>query len=384
MIALVFLALSVAAAVLVVNALRSPVAPGRPFPPPWLPAMVVSELAPLLVVPVALLAGLGLVLGIGGVRIGLLALWLLALSIVGLVVLTVRTLRVPGDLEAGPSLWTLLRIKERPPGGVETRTDVPYADGLTVDVIGRPGVSGAPALIYLHPGSWMRGEPGRMARPLLHRLAATGWVILDLRYPLSPEATFPDHLLGVRQAIAWAKTGGASYGIDPGRVVVAGGSAGAHLAALAALTWDHPELEATPVDTTVIGCVGFYGIYDLLVRSPTRHDWPFVAEYVMKATPDEVPGRYRLASPIDQVRPDAPPFLLIHGAMDSIVLAAESEQFVSALTTEGVAVDYRAIRGAQHGFDAFASLRTRAVADYCVAWLTELAVGVAEEQRTES
>lgn len=371
MLALLLLCVSVTAVVLTVNALRRPVAPGRPFPPPWLPAMVVSELAPALVLPVMVVAAAALILGLGELRIGRLSLGLLALTEIGVFVLIRRTLQVRLDLGGGPAAGSLLRLSERPPAGVETRRSVPYADGLTLDVSAKPGLTGAPALIYLHPGSWMRGEPGRMARPLLGRLAAAGWVVLDIQYPLSPAATFPDHLVGVRQAIAWAKEDGRAFGIDDERVCIAGGSAGAHLAALAALTWDHPDFE--PVDAAVHACVGLYGIYDLFVRNPTRNDWAFIAEDVMKATRSEAPERYMLGSPIDQVRPDAPPFLLVHGALDSIVLAEESRQFAAALAGAGAEVRYLEVRGAQHGFDAFASLRTRTVAEGCASWLNDVA-----------
>jgi acetyl esterase/lipase len=159
--------------------------------------------------------------------------------------------------------------------------------------------------------------------------------------------------------------------VDPGRVVIAGASSGAHLAALAALTWDHPDLE--PIgDVTVAGCLPFYGIYDLLVRNATRYDWPFVARHVMKAVPSTHPELYRLGSPLDQVRSDAPPLLVVHGEFDSIVLAEESRHFVEALRSGGADAGYHEVHGAQHGFDAISSLRSRAVAGMCVSWLEGL------------
>ena len=203
--------------------------------------------------------------------------------------------------------------------------------------------------------------------------------MLDIRYPLSPDATFPEHLIGVKRAIAWAKdTGSRELGIDPNRVVISGGSSGAHLAALAALTSDNRSLQPgfEDADTSVIACLPFYGIYDLLVRNPTRYDWPFIAQYVMKSRPSEDPHLYELGSPIDQVHPDAPSFLVVHGEFDSIVLPAESEHFVAALETAGVENRYFEVPGAQHGFDAIQSLRTRAVAAMCVDWLvTKTALG---------
>jgi acetyl esterase/lipase len=175
----------------------------------------------------------------------------------------------------------------------------------------------------------------------------------------------------VKRAIAWAREEGAGYGIDGSRIAISGGSSGAHLAALAALTARNRDLQTgfEKADVGVAACLPFYGIYDLLVRNPTRYDWPFIAQTVMKKRASEDPYLYSLGSPIDQVHADAPPFFVIHGEFDSIVLPAESEHFVEALRQAGVDTSYFEVPGAQHGFDAVASLRTRAVAALCTEWL---------------
>lgn len=364
-----------AACLWTVNALRHPVPPHGRFPPLWLPGMLVSELAPLYFVLRALVAWGFLAIGGADNRVGQAAVVLFILSEIGLAVLMARTIRAAWETGLMPSVFTLPQLVERRPRGVGFVPEVHYWNGLTLDVYARPGAESSPTLIYVHPGSWMRGRPGRQARTMFYRLAERGWVILDIRYPLSPEATFPDHIVGVKRAVAWAKADGIGFGIDPERVAISGGSSGAHLAALATLTWDNRNLQPgfERADTSVIACVPFYGIYDLLVRNPTRYDWPFVARHVMKARFEERPELYRLGSPIDQVRADTPPFLVIHGELDSIVLAAESQHFVEALVETGAMARYHEVRGAQHGFDAIASLRSRAVANLCVEWLEDVA-----------
>ena len=360
-----------------VNALRRPVPPGKRFPPLWLPGMLVSELAPLYFILRFFAAAVFIALGAADLTIGRAGIWLFAASQVGLLVIIIRTIRGAQAIGPAPPLWTLLKVRESMPEGVVCQPEVPYWDSLTLDILAPETADAAPTLVYVHPGSWMRGRPGRQARALFHRLAARGWVILDIRYPLSPDATFPEHLIGVKRAIAWAKSaGGAAVGVDPERVAIAGGSSGAHLAALAALTAGDRELQPgfEEVDGSVVACVPFYGIYDLLVRNPTRYDWPFIARLVMKAKPEEDPGLYQRGSPIDQVHPDAPPFLVVHGEFDSVVLPLESRHFVAALSEAGVDVDYVEVPGAQHGFDAVASLRTRAVANLCADWLREKVV----------
>lgn len=356
-----------------VNALRRPVPPGKRLPPLWLPGMLVSELAPLYFILRIVAAAVFLALGAADLAIGRVGIWLFAASQVGLLVVMARTIRGAQATGHAPPVSTLLKVKEAMPEGVACQSEVPYWGSLTLDIYAGEDTDTAPTLIYVHPGSWMRGRPGRQARALFHRLAARGWVILDIRYPLSPDATFPEHLIGVKRAIAWAKSErGAAVGVDPERVAIAGGSSGAHLAALAALTAGDGDLQPgfEDVDVSVVACVPFYGIYDLLVRNPTRYDWPFIARLVMKAKPEEDPDLYQRGSPIDQVHSNAPPFLVVHGDFDSVVLPLESQHFVAALSDAGVDATYVEVPGAQHGFDAVASLRTRAVANLCADWLT--------------
>lgn len=378
MIAAVFFTWAATAFILTVNALRRPVPPGEGLAPLWLPAMVVSELAPWLLLARAGFATMFVLAGSLQLGVGRVGLALFVFSEIGLLVLMRHSWRAARETGMRPRLMDFWRVRISLPGGVEVTESAIYAEGLAMNIYSRKGLESAPALIYLHPGSWMRGGPGRQARPLLYDLADRGWVVLDIRYPLSPAATFPEHLVGVKRAIAWAKADALRLGIDPARVAVAGASSGAHLAALAALTDNVAGLqpEFADIDTSLIACVPHYGIYDLLVRNGTRYDWPFIASHVMKSSPAESPDLYRLGSPIDLAHRQAPPFFVIHGEYDSLVLPAESLHFVEALEAESVPVRYHEVSGGQHGFDAFASLRARAVGALVVDFLEATANAV--------
>lgn len=378
MVAAIFFTWSATALILTINALRKPVPPGMGLPPLWLPAMLVSELAPWLLLARGGIASLLLQAGSLQLGVGRVGLALFIISEIGLLVLMRRSWRAAGDAGMKPGLLHLWRVRISIPDGVEVTESALYAEGLAMNIYSRAGLESAPALIYLHPGSWMRGGPGRQARPLLYGLASRGWVVLDIRYPLSPAATFPEHLIGVKQAIAWAKADALELGIDPGRVAIAGASSGAHLAALAALTDNVARLQPgfEDIDTSLIACVPHYGIYDLLVRNGTRYDWPFIASHVMKSSPAESPQLYRLGSPIDLAHRQAPPFFVVHGEYDSLVLPAESIHFVEALQSKAAPVKYHEVAGGQHGFDAFASLRARAVGALVVDFLEATASDV--------
>ena len=133
----------------------------------------------------------------------------------------------------------------------------PHGRLNTLDVYRRRDHPGrAPTLIHVHGGSWMHGRKERQAKPLTWHLAQEGWVVVSINYRLSPKATFPDHVDDVKAAVAWVRGHASEIGADPDFLVLTGGSAGGHLAALAALD---PE-------SRVQGCVPHYGIYDFLDR----------------------------------------------------------------------------------------------------------------------
>src|SRR5690606_28814162 len=125
-----------------------------------------------------------------------------------------------------------------------------------------------PVLLQIHGGGWMTGDKRHQAGPLMNLLAANGWACVAANYRLSPAATFPDHIIDVKRAIAWIRVHGPEYGLAPGFIAVTGGSAGGHLAALAALTANDPEFQPgfEEIDTSVAACVPLYGVYDFLDR----------------------------------------------------------------------------------------------------------------------
>jgi acetyl esterase/lipase len=221
-----------------------------------------------------------------------------------------------------------------------------------------------PTLFQIHGGGWTIGQKDQQALPLMYHLAARGWVCVAANYRLSPRATFPDHLIDVKRALAWIKQHGAEHGADPDFVIVTGGSAGGHLAAMVALTANDPEYQPgfEDVDTTVQGCVPFYGVYDFLDRHGERGKnsmAPFLQRLVMKCSPVEHRARWDRASPIARVHANAPPFFVIHGTHDSLAFVEDTRHFVAALrAVSRRPVVYAELPGAQHAFDIFHSTRS--------------------------
>ncbi|MFI5308651.1 MAG: alpha/beta hydrolase fold domain-containing protein, partial [Polyangiales bacterium] len=252
---------------------------------------------------------------------------------------------------------------------VEVIYDIAYADvggpRNHLDVYRpRQRVERAPVLLQIHGGGWIVGNKRQQALPLLVDLAARGFVCVSANYRLSPRATFPDHLIDLKRALIWVRRHIAEHGGDPSFVVVTGGSAGGHLAALLALTPNLPEYQPgnEDVDTRVQGCIPFYGVYDLAGLSsgkPPDHLVGLWEQRVLKRKLAAAREAFELASPIGHVHAEAPPFFVIQGSHDSVVSVEDARAFAAALATASNApVVYAELPGAQHAFDLFHSIRT--------------------------
>jgi acetyl esterase/lipase len=266
---------------------------------------------------------------------------------------------------------------------VERIRDIPFARARGIDLKldvyrHRSRPSNCPTLLQIHGGAWVLGSKNEQGLPLMHHLAARGWVCVSADYRLSPHATFPEHLIDLKQAVRWIRENGPDYGADPEFLVVTGGSAGGHLAALVALTANDPRFQPgfENVDTSVQGCVAFYGVYDFTDRHGIWHH-PGLRELlerqVMKASIEEDRERYDLASPLSQLSPEDPPFFVIHGALDTMVPVQEARLFCASFRERVKApLVYAEIPGAQHAFELFPSLRSIHViqgVERFLAWL---------------
>ncbi|MCL4226073.1 MAG: alpha/beta hydrolase [Myxococcales bacterium] len=269
------------------------------------------------------------------------------------------------------ALATILPVRPRE---VTRVRDLEYArvDGrpLHLDLFRRDDLAaagGRPVFVYVHGGGWVIGNKRQQGRLTVHELAAAGWLCVSIDYRLSPRATFPDHLIDVKRALAWVRAHIADHGGDPRFVVIGGGSAGAHLAALAALTANDPAYQPgfADADTAVAGCVAYYGVYDFVdddrhFRHRAFHDL-LLARIVMKAPVARAREAYAQASPVARVTATAPPFLLFHGDRDSLAPVTAARAFAARLRAAGVACAYVELPGAQHAFELFPSLRSVAV-----------------------
>ncbi len=253
--------------------------------------------------------------------------------------------------------------------GVEVIRDVPYGPGgmrQQLDIY-RPELvpeGGCPVLLQIHGGAWTMSRKEDQALPLMYHLAARGWICVAVNYRLSPSVGFPTHLEDCKRALCWIRENGAAYGMDTGFVAVTGGSAGGHLAALMALTANNPELQRNnpDTDTSLQAAVPMYGLYDFMGRHGQHHSLDvlhkFLHSRVMYESDTENPELWDLASPITQLREDAPPFFLMHGVQDSLIPVSDAQEFARRLgSTSKSPVVYAEMPWAEHGFDLLHSIR---------------------------
>ncbi|MGE2692044.1 alpha/beta hydrolase [Mycolicibacterium pulveris] len=216
----------------------------------------------------------------------------------------------------------------------------------------------APVLLQVPGGAWAIGMRRPQAYPLLSHLAERGWVCVSIDYRVSPRHTWPDHIVDVKRALAWIKDNIADYGGDPDFVAITGGSAGGHLSSLAALTPNDPQWQPgfEDADTSVAAAVPIYGRYDWVsAQGSGRKEFiAFLQKFVVKKRIVEHKQTYVDASSIMRLRPDAPPFFILHGQDDSIIPVQEGRDFADALSKVSTAtVAYAEIPHAQHAFDFY-------------------------------
>ena len=214
-------------------------------------------------------------------------------------------------------------------------SDISYGPGGTehlLDIWRRPDLAPghrAPVLIQVPGGAWTLNGKRPQAYTLMSRMVELGWICVSINYSKSPRAKFPAHIIDVKRAIAWVRENIADYGGDSDFIAITGGSAGAHLASLAALTPNDPTFQPgfERADTTVQAVAPYYGVYDF-TDFDNMHEMmlPFLEQFVMKARYEDEPERFVAASPISYVHSDAPPFFVLHGEKDELVPSGQARR----------------------------------------------------------
>lgn len=225
-----------------------------------------------------------------------------------------------------------------------------------------------PVMVYVHGGGWVSGKKDQQGLPMMHALAKSGWVCVGIDYRLGKKHRFPAEIDDVKLALGWVAEHIREYGGDPSFIAISGGSAGGHLASLAAL-----DPECAPL---LKACVPIYGVYDftdhLDIRGYARMR-PFLERMVMPMKMADDPEFWQQMSPIFRVDAAAPPFFVVQGALDVFAWREEAQAFVERLSdASDSTVAYAQLPGTQHTFELFNSVRSAATVDAIVAFCSDI------------
>jgi acetyl esterase/lipase len=223
------------------------------------------------------------------------------------------------------------------------------AEGLPLDFYRVPaggGTRGVPCVIVVHGGGWDGGDR-RQIPELNHWLARRGYAVAAISYRLAPKFRWPKQGDDLMTAIAFLKERANELGIDPGRLVLLGRSAGGQIAEMVAYTAGDPAIR---------GVIGLYTPSDLYFGYVNTHEndalrSPALMRQYLGGPPETARAIYDAASPLLHVTKDVPPTLLLHGQNDTLVWHRHSERLETALKENGVPSVFVSLPWATHAFE---------------------------------
>jgi acetyl esterase/lipase len=261
------------------------------------------------------------------------------------------------------SLWHLLARAEdsRQPQVIR---DIEYAraeeHALKLDLHLPPGKTHSPLIVWVHGGAWRSGSKKDVP---ISKLIGDGYAIASVDYRLSTEAKFPAQIHDIKAAIRFLRAHGNEWKLSPKKIVIAGDSAGAHLAALVGVSNGNDELEGDvgndrTQSSDVQGIISFYGAANLttILQQSTPHGLSVrvpALDLLLGDQPTNVLALARLASPVFHVDANDPPLLLLHGDQDPQMPINQSLELLGAYQNVKAPVQFEVVHGAAHGGAAF-------------------------------
>jgi acetyl esterase/lipase len=197
----------------------------------------------------------------------------------------------------------------------------------------------------------------------LQALVNRGYAIASIDYRLTTTAPFPANIHDIKAAIRFLRANAKAYHIDEKRIVIAGASAGGHLAALAGLTGGTAELdgelgEYLGTSSEVQAIVSLYGASNLttILSQSSAHGLSVrvpALQLLLGGSPEEKPALAELASPVFQLDAKDPPLLLFHGDQDNQMPIEQARELKRACDATGLRCEFHVLEGAGHGGDVF-------------------------------
>lgn len=242
---------------------------------------------------------------------------------------------------------------------IRTLLDITFLDvegvALKLDLHLPTGVDCPQLVVWIHGGGWQNGDK---ADCRVKYLAEHGYAVASVNYRLTHQASFPAQIHDVKAAIRWLRAHATEYGYKAQKLVITGGSAGAHLASLVGTTNGSEVHEGTLGDhldqsSAVDGVGNFYGPQDFILRSQTQPEKVFPSDSIVHkllgCRVDENEAIAKLASPAWQVDAKTVPFVIFQGDADPQVLPDQQVSLMAALDKFNIKYEYFVGEGFVHG-----------------------------------
>ena len=235
-----------------------------------------------------------------------------------------------------------------------------HGEPLQMDII-RPENTNGLGVVLMVSGSWKSGTNSLrpwMVAPLLRR----GYTVFAACHVSQPKATVMEIIEDMNRAVRYVRHHAATYGIDPNRLGVTGGSAGGHLSLMLATRGGPGSPQAAdPIDresSAVQAVAIFYPVTDLLNLGPSTENLgdggppkSFVKAFGPNSTNLTLWKQIgRDTSPIYFVRSNLPPTLIYHGDADTLVPLEQSQRYQAEARRQGATVDLVVHPGGNHGW----------------------------------
>ncbi|HUP51616.1 MAG TPA: PKD domain-containing protein, partial [Longimicrobiales bacterium] len=238
--------------------------------------------------------------------------------------------------------------------------DVPYCSSQVMDVhipdtsFPRP----LPAAMYVHGGGWVSGDKstGLLLAEVRDELLLRGYLVASINYRLATASSnqWPAQIEDVKCAVRHLRAQAGDYGLDAQRIGAWGASAGGHLVSMLGVTDASSGFEGDGgfpgVSSRLQAAVPVGGISDL-TGGPTHPELNFDGP---EDTFESWPGpstELTEASPITWASSDDPPFLIVHGEHDDVVLHAQADTLKDELAAVGVSVTLRTVVNGGHNLE---------------------------------
>lgn len=248
--------------------------------------------------------------------------------------------------------------------------DIPYGESKSqaIDIyLPDSGEGPFPLVVHIHGGGFFLGDKRDEHMNAYLGGLKEGFAVASVEYRLSGEAQFPAAVLDCREAIRFLLEHAAEYQIDPERVGLIGGSAGANLCAMIAMNVPNGEFpgenlavirKTQPVAKAAVCQFGpmNFATMEMQARengvSETHPDMADMPESKYIGTPIDHadPALVQQANPASYAGPDMCPILVQHGTSDHLVPFEQAKEFVDAVTKkagEGK-ITYVPLEGADH------------------------------------